>query len=223
MKLCEEQSLLIPSSSSSSSSSSTWKPTIIVSPIISNQSNNPQSSSIYHLTQEQQWRRLLQEFQQNILNYSLSPSLNRFIPELNGASVKLNSSNISTMISYHALLGRNNSLSILLNNNSNDNISLKFQGFNYQNNVEKTQKGTEFSIDFHGVDVRNAIQFIHSLLEETNQQKYDYKKTILHLVIGKGLHSKNGITRLKPAIQKYLTRYNYRMSSQNEGEICIFL
>ena len=85
------------------------------------------------------------------------------------------------------------------------------------------QKNIEFSIDFHGVDVRNAIQFLHSLFEFNKRNKLENKRMLLHLIIGKGLHSKNGQNRLKPAFQTYLSRYNYSINCQNEGEIIVSL
>lgn len=132
--------------------------------------------------------------------------------------------NITTMISYHALIGRNTNINILLNTNSKNNVQLQFNGFNSRMVAhDKSPRVLHFSIDFHGVDVRNAVQFIHSLFEYNKNQRLNSKKITLELVIGKGIHSKNGINRLKPAIQTYLTRYNYPMNCQTEGVIILYL
>lgn len=58
-------------------------------------------------------------------------------------------------------------------------------------------------IDLHGLYVKEAITQTDRALQQA-QARGD---TELHLIVGKGLHSKNGAAKLKPAIEELIYKY----------------
>jgi hypothetical protein len=203
-----------------------WKPSIIVVPLETQLYDeiSPQSSQT-HLQQEQYWRAVQSEQQKNISRLLTVRSKDgiRSIP-----SVCHDIQQASLIASKHALLARNPGLLIRIDESKNNNNSLLFCGFNenyISTSISRNNSNSfEFKIDFHGVDVRNSIQFLNSILchMSSTSSKFHSRKIIIHLVVGRGSHSQGGIPKLKPAIKSFLQRKGYKLSIL-ESEITLHL
>jgi hypothetical protein len=194
-----------------------WKPSIVVVPLESQSSAevSPQTAQS-HLEQEQYWRAIQSEQQKNISRLLGTRSRDgvRSIP-----TVCHEVHRASTEASKHALLARNPGLLV----RSDDN-SLVFTGFNQRYiSSSPSRKVFEFTIDFHGVDVRNSVQFLNSVIRYLkNASTLAQKKCIAHLIVGRGSHSIGGVAKLKPALISFLQRKGYKLSVL-ESEVTLHL
>jgi hypothetical protein len=96
-----------------------------------------------------------------------------------------------------------------------DDNSLVFCGFNERYiSSSPSRKIFEFSIDFHGVDVRNCVQFVNSVIRylKTVSIFVAQRKCVVHLIVGRGSHSVGGVAKLKPALTSFLQRKGYKLS-----------
>ncbi|KAI0079038.1 DUF1771-domain-containing protein, partial [Panus rudis PR-1116 ss-1] len=76
-------------------------------------------------------------------------------------------------------------------------------------------------IDLHGLYVKEAITFTDRAIQEARQRG----DSELHLIVGKGLHSKGGVAKLKPAIEELIQKHNLvaELDPQNAGVIIVSL
>jgi len=74
-------------------------------------------------------------------------------------------------------------------------------------------------IDLHFHNVKEAVEIVKETLEKTSGAK------ILKIITGKGLHSKDGIARIKPVVESYLDEqgYQYHYLESNPGVIVVKL
>lgn len=184
-----------------------WKPSIIVVPVESQYYGevSPQTAQS-HLEQERYWRAIQSEQQKNMSRLLVARSREgvRSIP-----SVCHEAHRASTEASKHALLARNPGLLV-----RSDDSSLVFSGFNERYiSSSPSRKVFEFSIDFHGVDVRNSVQFVNSMIRYLKTvSSFAQRKCIIHLIVGRGSHSIGGVAKLKPALTSFLQRKGYKLS-----------
>lgn len=68
--------------------------------------------------------------------------------------------------------------------------------------------------DLHGLYVREAVQFVESVFEYHKSNH----RMILRFIIGKGNHSIGNISRLGPALKKYLDSHHISYTAL-DGEI----
>lgn len=196
-----------------------WKPSIVVVPLESQfHSDMAPQSPQGHLEQEQYWRSIQSEHRKSISRLITAKSKDGFrsIPAMCHEA-----SRASAEASKHALLARNPGLVVGIEHNT-----LHFYGFNDRHIKLTTSSPSsrtpfEFSIDFHGVDVLSSVQFINSVLSYLKSSNVlANRKCVIHLVVGRGSHSKGGVSRLKPALKSFLLRKGYRISVL-EGEITV--
>lgn len=86
---------------------------------------------------------------------------------------------------------------------------------------ENNTDSSEYEIDLHGLYVKEAEYFLQVRIVQfvkTNQSH-------LNVIVGKGLHSKNGIAKLKPAIDEMCdeARLTHRIDKSNSGVLIIDL
>jgi len=76
-------------------------------------------------------------------------------------------------------------------------------------------------IDLHGLYVKEAITFTERALQQARTRG----DSEIHLIVGKGLHSKNGAAKLKPAIAELIRKYQLsaELDPRNEGVLIVQL
>jgi Domain of unknown function (DUF1771)/Smr domain len=87
-----------------------------------------------------------------------------------------------------------------------------------QNNQSTLVKDDE--IDLHGQRVDEIIPILDQELKERCEEGMTY----VHIIVGKGNHSKDGIPKIKPAVEELCNQRGYQWRlEQNEGRIYIEL
>ncbi|CCM05698.1 uncharacterized protein FIBRA_07930 [Fibroporia radiculosa] len=76
-------------------------------------------------------------------------------------------------------------------------------------------------VDLHGLFVKEAITFTERTIEQA-RRRGDSK---IHFIVGKGLHSPNGVAKLKPAIEELMQKQGLiaELDSQNGGVLIVNL
>lgn len=177
---------------------------------------------------EQYWRRVqvgeTRQMQRGFTLASLGGSMARQLA-VTAHERRANVHCASTEASKHALLARNRHILV-----DSDNGRLRFRGLVNVESLPMTARGTRglpwkaakvVRVDLHGVDVRNAVQFVDSLLtycRDTSSFTYE-----VHLIVGRGSHSIGGVPRLKPALKSFLQSRHVVVQSSSEGEIHFFV
>ncbi|THH00153.1 hypothetical protein EW026_g2341 [Hermanssonia centrifuga] len=85
-----------------------------------------------------------------------------------------------------------------------------------------TQNNTDSKpgeVDLHGLYVKEAVSFTERSIQEA-QRRGD---TELHLIVGKGLHSRNGAAKIKPAIEELMSNLIAELDPQNAGVLIVSL
>ncbi|KAH7926710.1 hypothetical protein BV22DRAFT_333267 [Leucogyrophana mollusca] len=76
-------------------------------------------------------------------------------------------------------------------------------------------------IDLHGLPVSDALEFSLSAIKDA--RKRGSKQ--IRFIVGKGLHSPDGLPKIKPALQGYLSSRGIRneIDPQNDGVLVVYL
>ena len=86
---------------------------------------------------------------------------------------------------------------------------------------------TENTVDLHGLTVKEAVDFVENVLSARARTKYKQhgtrldgraRKTSVTFIVGKGLHSQDGRSRLGPAVTAKLSRLGLSFVSR-EGVV----
>ncbi|KAI0949644.1 hypothetical protein AcW1_009191 [Taiwanofungus camphoratus] len=87
--------------------------------------------------------------------------------------------------------------------------------------VENNKDSKPGEVDLHGLYVKEAITYTDRAIQEA-RQKGDSK---LHLIVGKGLHSPNGIAKLRPAIEDLMRKHGLvaELDQSNGGVLIVNL
>jgi len=77
------------------------------------------------------------------------------------------------------------------------------------------------TIDLHGLYVQESIDRTESALQAAQQSG----EPSLRVIVGKGLHSKGHVAKIKPAIEQLMTKYNFaaELDPENEGVLVVHL
>lgn len=89
-------------------------------------------------------------------------------------------------------------------NNGNNNA--------YYNNIDSSNNKEVpyikniilITFDFHGLYVKECLEFTDSILSYYNDTYYSQKRVILRFIVGKGNHSIGKVSRLGPALKRFL-------------------
>ncbi|KXN90641.1 hypothetical protein AN958_03881 [Leucoagaricus sp. SymC.cos] len=86
---------------------------------------------------------------------------------------------------------------------------------------ENNRDSQPYEVDLHGLYVREAITYTDRVLQQA-QARGDNE---IHLIVGKGLHSKNGAAKLKPAIEELMQKYQLsaELDPHNAGVLVVQL
>ncbi|KXJ22434.1 NEDD4-binding protein 2 [Exaiptasia diaphana] len=84
----------------------------------------------------------------------------------------------------------------------------------------KNADNNPFVLDLHGLHVPEALQ---ALGERLNPPDMIHRPKFISVVTGRGLHSKQGKAKIKPAVIDYLQRNNYRYEEMHAGQLKVFL
>lgn len=88
--------------------------------------------------------------------------------------------------------------------------------------TEKNRHSPPDTIDLHGLYVQESIAYTESFIER--QRRLGGSRT-LRVIVGKGLHSAHQAPRIKPAIEKMVTKYDLavRLDPHNTGVLLLDL
>jgi len=77
------------------------------------------------------------------------------------------------------------------------------------------------TVDLHGLYVHEAIDRTESAIQAAQQNG----QPSLRVIVGKGLHSKGHVAKIKPAIEQLMTKYNFaaELDPENEGVLIVHL
>ncbi|XP_059153296.1 uncharacterized protein LOC131939082 [Physella acuta] len=82
------------------------------------------------------------------------------------------------------------------------------------------------TLDLHGMFLREAMRAFLSFLQlcksEFNAKK-DAATQFISIITGRGLHSKDGVPKIKPAVENYLRKHKYTYIWENPGKVVIDL
>ena len=87
----------------------------------------------------------------------------------------------------------------------------------FNDNNKKHDEGT---IDLHGLYVQESIEKLEQRLTQCSKSG----RSELIVIVGRGNHSKDGVRKIKPAIEKLMAQYKLRVAvdSPNAGCITVF-
>ncbi|KAJ3571770.1 hypothetical protein NP233_g3545 [Leucocoprinus birnbaumii] len=87
--------------------------------------------------------------------------------------------------------------------------------------VENNKDSQAHEVDLHGLYVKEAITYTDLALQQA-RARGDKE---IHLIVGKGLHSKNGAAKLKPAIEELMHKYQLsaELDPNNSGVLIVQL
>ncbi|QPG75274.1 hypothetical protein FOA43_002625 [Brettanomyces nanus] len=87
--------------------------------------------------------------------------------------------------------------------------------------LENNRDSDENDIDLHGLYVREA----EYILKQRIINGLSRQQSSLDCIVGKGLHSKNGIAKLRPAVEQLCDEASlkWKIDSRNSGILIIFL
>jgi hypothetical protein len=92
-------------------------------------------------------------------------------------------------------------------------------GFIFQQNNASSQVKPD-EIDLHGQRIEEIIPILDRELEIHRQRGMTY----VHIIVGKGIHSKDNVPKVKPAVEQLCNQRGYRWRlEQNEGRIYVDL
>ncbi|KAG7098885.1 hypothetical protein E1B28_000785 [Marasmius oreades] len=87
--------------------------------------------------------------------------------------------------------------------------------------IENNKDSKPGEIDLHGLHVKEAIFHTDQALEEAKRRG----ETTLRLIVGKGLHSTGGVTKIKPAIEELMQKHQLvaELDDNNAGVLVVHL
>ncbi|QID88240.1 hypothetical protein GRS66_010949 [Saccharomyces pastorianus] len=87
--------------------------------------------------------------------------------------------------------------------------------------VENNADSSSNEIDLHGLYVKEAL----FILQKRIKFATDHNEPQLNVIVGKGLHSQNGIAKLKPSIEEYCAKHGIRnhLEKGNSGVLVLEL
>ncbi|CAL1708287.1 unnamed protein product [Somion occarium] len=87
--------------------------------------------------------------------------------------------------------------------------------------VENNKDSKPGEIDLHGLYVKEAISYADRAIQEARQRG----DAEVHFIVGKGLHSKNGMAKLKPAIEELMQKNQLvaELNPNNGGVLVVSL
>ncbi|OBZ67141.1 hypothetical protein A0H81_12985 [Grifola frondosa] len=87
--------------------------------------------------------------------------------------------------------------------------------------VENNKDSQSGEIDLHGLYVKEAITFTEKAIQEARGRG----ESKVHLIVGKGLHSANGVAKLKPAIEELMQKQGLvaELDQSNGGVLIVNL
>jgi len=85
--------------------------------------------------------------------------------------------------------------------------------------IENNKDSKPGEIDLHGLYVKEAIARTDQAIQEAKQRG----SSELHLIVGKGLHSKGGAAKIKPAIEELMQKHRLlaELDPQNGGVLVV--
>ncbi|XP_031573521.1 NEDD4-binding protein 2-like isoform X2 [Actinia tenebrosa] len=85
----------------------------------------------------------------------------------------------------------------------------------------KNSNGDQNSLDLHGLHVDEALMALEEKLIFSDWPKD--RPRYLSVITGRGIHSKQGKAKIKPAVLEYLQRNNYRFEELQPGLLRVFI
>ncbi|KAJ8077120.1 hypothetical protein PM082_001548 [Marasmius tenuissimus] len=87
--------------------------------------------------------------------------------------------------------------------------------------IENNKDSKPGEIDLHGLYVKEAIAHTDRAIEQAKQRG----DSTVHLIVGKGLHSKGGVAKIKPAIEDLMQKHQLvaELDGNNEGVLVVHL
>ncbi|CAI4052891.1 hypothetical protein SKDZ_16G0780 [Saccharomyces kudriavzevii ZP591] len=87
--------------------------------------------------------------------------------------------------------------------------------------VENNADSSSNEIDLHGLYVKEAL----FILQKRIKFATDHNESQLNVIVGKGLHSQNGIAKLKPSIEEFCAKHGIRnhLEKGNSGVLVLEL
>ncbi|CAI4903762.1 CKB_collapsed_G0053520.mRNA.1.CDS.1 [Saccharomyces cerevisiae] len=87
--------------------------------------------------------------------------------------------------------------------------------------VENNADSSSNEIDLHGLYVKEAL----FILQKRIKFAIDHNEPQLNVIVGKGLHSQNGIAKLKPSIEEFCAKHGIRnhLEKGNSGVLVLEL
>ncbi|CAL1542150.1 unnamed protein product [Lymnaea stagnalis] len=77
------------------------------------------------------------------------------------------------------------------------------------------------TLDLHGMHVgeamKNVMNFVYMMEEVYNRNNYSRADRFIYVITGRGLHSRGGVPKIKPAVQGYLDKHDYMYEWNNMG------
>jgi hypothetical protein len=74
-------------------------------------------------------------------------------------------------------------------------------------------------IDLHGLFVEEALERVEQRIRLCRSRSIDH----LIVIVGRGNHSANGISRLKPAVTKLITEHQLRCTPNRPNSGCLYI
>ncbi|KAM9853535.1 NEDD4-binding protein 2-like [Aulostomus maculatus] len=79
-------------------------------------------------------------------------------------------------------------------------------------------------LDLHGQRVQEALTWLaHILNSKTRELQHGLCRPRLSVITGRGVHSKGGVARIRPAVMEFLTRNNYKFRETDPGFFSVCL
>ncbi|KIP11519.1 hypothetical protein PHLGIDRAFT_17924 [Phlebiopsis gigantea 11061_1 CR5-6] len=87
--------------------------------------------------------------------------------------------------------------------------------------VENNKDSARGEVDLHGLYVKEAIAYTDRAINEAKARG----DTEVHLIVGKGLHSKSGTAKIKPAIEDLMRKHQLvaELDPHNAGVLIVSL
>ncbi|KAH8107863.1 hypothetical protein BXZ70DRAFT_913025 [Cristinia sonorae] len=87
--------------------------------------------------------------------------------------------------------------------------------------VENNKDSNPNEVDLHGLYVKEAITYTDRAIQDARQRG----ESEIHLIVGKGLHSRGGVAKLKPAIEDLIQKHSLvaQLDPNNTGVLIVTL